>query len=296
MNNFQTELSNKVAEVERILYRNLPEETGDQVTVLKAMNYAMKAGGKRIRPLLMQETHRLFGGDTKTLEPFMVAIEMIHTYSLVHDDLPALDNDDVRRGQATTHIVFGEDMAILTGDALLNYAYEIATRAFGTGNDYELVASAMKVLARKPGIYGMIGGQVLDVSLSGKEITLDQVQYIYKNKTSALLEASMMIGAILAGATAEQTAKIEQVAADVGIAFQIADDLLDILGDEEAIGKPTQSDSRNEKTTYVTLNGIEKSKEEVKILSLRAIQMLKELPYHNAFLEELLIYLIDRQS
>lgn len=296
MNKFEKNLKDRVAEVENIIYQFLPEEVGDQVTVLKAMNYAMKAGGKRIRPLLMQETYRLFGGNADVINPFMAAIEMIHTYSLVHDDLPALDNDDTRRGRATTHVVFGEDMAILTGDALLNYAYEITTQAFTPDNNYQLVADAMKVLARKPGIYGMIGGQVLDVGMTGKEINLEQIQYIYKNKTSALLEAAMMIGAILAGASDKEVSQIEQVAADVGIAFQIADDLLDILGDEEAIGKPVQSDNRNEKMTYVTLNGIKNSQEEVKALSLRAVQILKELPYHNAFLEELLIYLIDRQN
>lgn len=292
--NFKEQLHARVAEIEMVLNQYLPEETGYQKTVIEAMNYTLKAGGKRIRPLLMLETYKKFGGTESIIEPFMVAIEMIHTYSLVHDDLPALDNDDYRRGRKTAHIVYGEDMAILAGDALLNYAFEVASRAFSIKEGDIRIGRAFQVLASKPGIYGMIGGQTADVELTGKPMTMEQILFIHHNKTAALLEASMMIGAILAGASKEDVLVIEQVGKNIGLAFQIEDDILDIIGTEEELGKPVNSDERNGKTTYVSLKGMEQAKDDVKQLTSQAIEQLSMVGKENPFLTELLQYLIDR--
>lgn len=294
MINFKEQLQEKVMVIEKILKQYSPEETGYQKTVIQAMNYTLNAGGKRIRPLLMLETYKKFGGTDTIVEPFMAAIEMIHTYSLVHDDLPALDNDDYRRGRKTAHIVYGEDMAILAGDALLNYAFEVASKAFSMKEGDVRIGRAFQVLASKPGIYGMIGGQTADVELTGKPLTMDQILFIHHNKTGALLEASMMIGAILAGASEEEIAKIQKVGSNIGLAFQIEDDILDIIGTEEELGKPVNSDERNGKTTYVSLKGLEQSKEDVKQLTKEAIEQLSQIGDDNPFLTELLHYLINR--
>lgn len=293
--NFKEELVLRTKETEEIVYAYLPEEEGFQKTVMEAMNYSVQAGGKRLRPLMMRETYRMFGGDQKTVEPFMAAIEMIHTYSLVHDDLPAMDNDLYRRGKKTTHAVYGEAMGILAGDALLNYAFETAAKAF----DFEMekrVAAALKILAGKAGIFGMIGGQVVDVESVGQPLSREKLDFIYKLKTSALLECSMCIGAVLAGASKEELEKIEQVASDVGLAFQIQDDILDETSSMEVLGKPIHSDEKNNKTTYVTLMGLEKAKQDVEEISNHAIEALGSLEQKNPFLEELIKMLITREK
>ena len=253
-------LNEKVTAVEAVIHKYMPKPEGYAKTVLAAMNYTMDAGGKRLRPLLMQEVYKMFGGNGEEIEPFMAAIEMIHTYSLVHDDLPALDNDDYRRGRKTAHIVYGESMAILAGDALLNYAYETAAKAFDLTEDLKKATEAYKVLTRKPGIYGMVGGQTADVELTGKALTNDELEYIYENKTGALIEASMMIGAIMGGAADAEVAKIERLAGLVGKAFQIQDDILDVELSSEEFGK-SNSDEKNDKKTSVSLLGLEQSKE-----------------------------------
>jgi geranylgeranyl diphosphate synthase type II len=287
----------KTALVERILKEYLPAEEGFEKTIYQAMNYSMLAGGKRLRPMLMQETYFLFGGRENVVEPFMAAIEMIHTYSLIHDDLPALDNDDYRRGQLTSHKKFGEDMAILAGDALLNYAFEVASRTFAQyPNDSEVIGRAMMVLAKKPGVSGMIGGQVVDVELTGKPMSAEQMMYIYRCKTGALIEASMMIGAILAGADDADVAQVEQVAADVGLAFQIQDDILDIVSDSETLGKPVGSDERNHKYTYASVYGLEQAKQEVARLSEEAVTLLGQLSGDTPFLRDLIVYLVNREK
>ncbi len=219
--NFREELKSKTAAVEKIVESYLPEESGTQNEIMEAMNYSVTAGGKRLRPLLMQETYRMFGGEGREVEPFMAAMEMIHTYSLVHDDLPAMDNDEYRRGKLTTHAKFGHAMGVLAGDALLNYAFETAAEAFDKSTDLRRTAKALQILSRKAGIYGMIGGQVVDVQSSGHAIDQDRLDFIYELKTGALLEAAMMVGAVLAGASEEEVSVIEKVASDVGIAFQI---------------------------------------------------------------------------
>ena len=288
-------------DIEQIIYKYLPAEEGYPKRVIEAMNYAYKAGGKRLRPLMMRLTFDMFGeGNVKVCEHFMAAIEMIHTYSLIHDDLPALDNDDLRRGMPTVHKAYDESTAILAGDGLLNYAYETASKAFTISPADSRIEKAFMIIAKKPGIYGMIGGQVLDVELTGKALGEDEIEYIYINKTSALIECAMMCGALLGGADDSDVKKIEQVARDVGMAFQVQDDILDIIGDEATLGKPVLSDEKNEKYTYATIHGIEKSKEYVKDMSSEAIKLLEEINVTNeqakAELKELIISLIDREK
>lgn len=294
----KNELAARINEIEEIIKGYLPEEKGYQKTVLEAMNYSVLAGGKRLRPMLMLETYRLFGGSSKVIEPFMAAIEMIHTYSLVHDDLPAMDNDEYRRGKKTTHAVYGEAMGILAGDALLNYAYETVASAFTLEPDNCNVGEAFAVLARKAGIYGMVGGQTVDVESEGDAaaITREKLDFIYRLKTGALIEASMLVGAILAGAKEEEQQLIEKVADEVGLAFQIQDDILDVTSTLEVLGKPIGSDEKNQKATYVAFEGIEKAKAEVERLSMDAMKQMESLPVKNAFLSELLRYLINREK
>ena len=278
------------------MMNSLPTETGPHRTVLEAMNYSVLAGGKRLRPMLIHETFRLFGGNGTVIEPFMAAIEMIHSYSLVHDDLPALDNDEYRRGRKSTHAAYGEAMGILAGDALLNYAFETAMKAFDMDAPVEWIARALRVLAEKAGIGGMIGGQVVDVESEGKEIDAETLEFIHRNKTGALMEAAMMTGAILAGANHEQIMAMEQAAGKIGLAFQIRDDILDVTGTEEELGKPVGSDEKNSKVTYVSLYGMEKAEQDVQRLSDEAITLLRALPVRNEFLEELLMSLVERRA
>ena len=292
---FKEELQRRSEEIETIINGYLPEEKNFQKTVIEAMNYSILAGGKRLRPMLMQETYRMFGGTGKVIEPFMAAIEMIHTYSLVHDDLPAMDNDEYRRGKKTTHAVYGEAMGILAGDGLLNFAFETAAGAFDLEMDAK-VAKALQILAGKAGFYGLIGGQVVDVESEGQALSREKLDFIYRLKTSALIESSMMIGAVLAGASNEDVRKIEQVANDVGLAFQIQDDILDVTSTLEVLGKPINSDDKNHKTTYVTLEGLEKARNDVEAISRRALDTLASLEYGNPFLEELITMLITREK
>ena len=287
----------KVAEIEEILRKYLPEKEGHQKIIMEAMEYSLMAGGKRLRPMMMRETYRLFGGKEKIVEPFMAAIEMIHTYSLVHDDLPAMDNDDYRRGRKTTHVVYGEDMGILAGDALLNYAFETAAGAFEIYPEKSgLIGKALGILAHKAGIFGMIGGQVVDVKETGHKIEKDVLDFIYDLKTGALIESSMMTGAVLAGASDEEVKKVELIAKKVGLAFQIQDDILDVTSTVEVLGKPIHSDEKNEKTTYVTLFGIKEAEKIVEKESGEAIELLKSLPGKNNYLEWLLNELIHREK
>lgn len=294
--NFKVEMSQKTEKIEKVLEKYLPKEEGYQKTVIEAMNYSVKAGGKKLRPMLMEETYKLFGGNGMEIEPFMAAIEMIHTYSLVHDDLPAMDNDDYRRGRKTTHIVYGEAMGILAGDGLLNYAFETALKAFEMNTDSVRVAKALYILAKKAGIYGMIGGQTADIEAEniGEEVTQEHLLFIHEHKTAALIQASMMIGAVLAGATEEQVEIVEKAAYDIGVAFQIQDDILDVTSTLETLGKPVGSDEKNNKTTYVTLKGLETASREQKEMSAHAIILLESLNMENQFLIELITSLITR--
>ncbi len=295
MTDFDQVLAERVKEIEKIIDGYLPPVKGKQKTILEAMDYSMKAGGKRLRPMLLLETCRLFGGREEEAAPFMAAIEMIHTSSLIHDDLPCMDNDQYRRGKKSTWAKFGEDMGVLAGDALIVEAFSAAARAFAVTEDPERVGKAIKILAEKTGIYGMIGGQVVDVELTDKPIDRDTLGFIYRLKTGALLEASMTIGAVLAGADEESCKKIGQIALDVGVAFQIQDDILDVTSSQEVLGKPVGSDVKNNKTTYVTLEGILRAREEVERLSKEALELLSLLDGRNAFLDELIRMLITRE-
>ena len=274
MLNKKEELARRTKAVEEIVLSYLPEETGHQKTIFEAMNYSMRAGGKRLRPMLMEETYRLFGGTGREIQPFMAAIEMIHTSSLIHDDLPCMDNDELRRGLPTTWVKYGYDMAVLAGDALLIYAVETAAKAFSMSAHPERVGRAIGLLAEKTGIYGMIGGQVVDVELTNQPVPEEKLDFIYRLKTGALLEASMMIGALLAGAPETELKQVEQMAACIGMAFQIQDDILDLTSTAEQLGKPVLSDEKNHKTTYVTLNGLEKARADVARISEEAVTIL----------------------
>ncbi|MBE5843095.1 MAG: polyprenyl synthetase family protein [Butyrivibrio sp.] len=306
MSDFEKALLEKAEEAEKIIQGFLPKEEGYQKLVIEAMNYSILAGGKRIRPVLMMETYRAFGGeDLSVVAPFMAAIEMIHNYSLVHDDLPAMDNDEYRRGRKTTHVVYGPGMATLAGDGLLNLAYETAIKSFlinanldsYDGDVADRRVKALQILAEKAGIYGMVGGQCADICAEGKsEATLEELLFIHENKTAAMLESSMMIGAILAGADSKAVSEIEKAASKIGIAFQIQDDILDVTGDEKELGKPIGSDEKNEKTTYVSLNGIEASKEEVKKLSDEACDILRMTKKSEEFLIPLVLWMISRNK
>lgn len=280
-----------------VIYKYLPEEKGYPVTVISAMNYSVKTGGKRLRPIFMYETYRMFGGDSEVIEPFMAAIEMIHTYSLVHDDLEAMDNDEFRRGRKTTHVIYGEGMAVLAGDGLLNLAFETALKAFDVkGADRTGIIRALKYLFEKSGLYGMLGGQACDVDAEEKrkDTDLDELMYIHENKTGALIQAAMVTGAILAGATDDEIEKISEVALLVGTAFQIEDDILDVEGDEEVTGKRVGSDEKNNKITYVTLKGLQEAKNDAKEMSDKAIRIFDGTGKQNEFLRELIISMIGR--
>ena len=294
--NFNEELKKRTEEAERVIRKYLPEESGFAKTMAEAMNYSMTAGGKRLRPILIRETYRLFGGEGVLCEPFMAAMEMIHTHSLIHDDLPALDNDDYRRGRLTTHKVYGEAMGVLSGVALLNYAYETMFQAFALAKEQDRVIHALRVVSQKTGIHGMLGGQSVDVENDGKPLEKEMLDYIYRNKTSALIEASMMTGAILAGANEQEVSAVEKAAGNIGLAFQIQDDILDVTSTAEELGKPVHSDEKNNKVTYVTLFGTEKAAEQVEELSEKAIDLLKSLNKNNEFLYLLIEKLINRRK
>ena len=296
---FMEELQQKVEHINNVLEKFLPVEEGQQRIIFEAMNYSVRAGGKRLRPILMEETYHMFGGSSAVIEPFMAAIEMIHTYSLVHDDLPAMDNDEYRRGKKTTHAVYGEAMGILAGDALLNLAYETAAKAFDMEVTDARVARAFAVLAKKAGVYGMVGGQVVDVESEKSDdcsITREKLDFIYRLKTGALIESSMMIGAILAGASSDEVSRVEQIAAKLGLAFQIQDDVLDVTSTLEVLGKPVGSDEKNNKATYVTFEGLDKAVSDVERISKEAEEQLDDLGYDDAFLKELFEYLIHREK
>lgn len=296
---FMEELQQKVEHINNVLEKFLPAEEGQQRIIFEAMNYSVRAGGKRLRPILMEETYHMFGGSSAVIEPFMAAIEMIHTYSLVHDDLPAMDNDEYRRGKKTTHAVYGEAMGILAGDALLNLAYETAAKAFDMEVADARVARAITVLAKKAGVYGMVGGQVVDVESEKSDdcpITREKLDFIYRRKTGALIESSMMIGAILAGASSDEVSRVEQIAAKLGLAFQIQDDVLDVTSTLEVLGKPVGSDEKNNKATYVTFEGLDKAVSDVERISKEAEEQLDDLGYDDAFLKELFEYLIHREK
>ena len=294
--NFKDELAARTAEANEILERYLPAEEGFASDLAEAMTYALKAGGKRLRPVLMKAVFDLCGGEGSVIGPFMAGMEMIHTHSLIHDDLPAIDNDDYRRGKLTVHKVYGEAMGVLSGDALLNYAYETMLRSFALVEKPERAVKALTVIAEKTGIHGMLGGQCVDVQNDGRPESASMLEYIYENKTSALIEASMMAGAILAGESDETVRLFEKAAGLIGLAFQITDDILDVIGDEKLLGKPVHSDEKNNKVTYVTIYGTEGAAKEAERLSEEASSLIASYGGENAFLLSFVSALVKRNS
>lgn len=293
--NFKEELKNRVVNIEDLLNEYMPKVEGYQKTIFDSMNYSLKAGGKRLRPILTLEACKLVGGNEKDAYPFAVAIEMIHTYSLIHDDLPALDNDDLRRGRKTNHKVYGEAMAILAGDGLLNYAYEIMLRESLSKGEPERYLKAINEIAKASGIYGMIGGQVVDIESEGKSIDMEKLDFIHMNKTAAIIIGCMRAGAIIGGASEEELANVTKYAKNIGLSFQIVDDILDIVGDEAKLGKKVGSDIDNEKSTYPSLIGLEKSKETANKLIAEAKMSIDYINKDSEFLNNLADYIVDRE-
>jgi len=259
--------------------------------VLDASRYSLRLGGKRIRPIIMLEFCKLFGGDIKDALSFAVALEMIHTYSLIHDDLPCMDNDDMRRGKPACHIKFGEDIALLAGDTLLTESFKIAADA---QIDADKKVKSIAVLAERAGLHGMIGGQVMDLSFEKMKPTLEELRAMYIKKTGCLISAAAEIGSIIGGANTEQLETAKAYALNLGLAFQIIDDILDVIGDESVLGKPIGSDADNQKTTFVTILGLDKAREMAKDLTTEALGLLKTLSLDTGNLEELTRYLLDR--
>lgn len=297
---FKDYLAGLTQDIENIIYSFLPEEKEYSVKIRQAMNYSVKNGGKRLRPVFMWLTYKMLGGDKEYVNCFMSAIEMIHSYSLVHDDLPAMDNDELRRGKPTTWKQYGHAEGILAGDGLLNLAYETSLKAFEKASDEDIkdIAAANRILASKAGIDGMVGGQAADVVLTGKSIDYDTLCYIYKLKTCALIEASFMIGGALAKADETAILRLEEIGTNLGMAFQIQDDILDIYGDEVSLGKPLHSDEKNDKTTYVSLFGYERAKQYVEEYSQKAVGLLNTFPEneYREYLNELFVMLINRSK
>ena len=284
---FISELKKRSDFIEKEIYSYLPAEEGYQKTLFSAMNYSYKAGGKRLRPILIMESYRLCGGKGSDYLPYAAAIEMIHTYSLIHDDLPSLDNDDLRRGKKTNHKVFGEAMAILAGDGLLNYAYEVILGHALTSSDHLSAIKACKVIADGAGIYGMVGGQVVDVESESRDIDLDRLNFIHLNKTAAIIVACMKADS--------KVEKLEAFGRNLGLAFQIADDILDIEGDEKLLGKHIGSDIENDKATYPHILGMERSKEISRDLIAQAKKNIEDFEGKD-FLIGLADYVISRNK
>ncbi|MCB6982018.1 polyprenyl synthetase family protein [Peptostreptococcus anaerobius] len=293
---FKKELKERSIYIEDKIESYLPKEEGYQKTIFEAMNYSLRAGGKRLRPILLMEAYKLCQGQGEDFVPYSVAMEMIHTYSLIHDDLPALDNDDLRRGKPTNHIVFGEAMAILAGDALLNTAYETMLNATFKHPRPELSLRAAYEISRGAGIYGMIGGQVVDVESEDKKINKDKLDYIHMNKTAAMIVGSVRAGAILAGVDEDRLESLTKYAENIGLAFQIVDDILDIEGDEKLLGKRVGSDLDNDKSTYPSLLGISESKKIVENLIEEAKISLEVFDSDAEFMNALADFIRDRQN
>ena len=289
------QLLQSTEEVEQVVYSYLPAEEGHQKTIFEAMNYSVKAGGKRLRPLLMREVYRLFGGTGKEIEPFMAAIEMIHTYSLIHDDLPCMDNDDLRRGKPTNHVVYGAGLATLAGDGLLTFAFELMARQ--TGLDADKLRQCIAVFARAAGPAGMVGGQAFDLESEGnKSIGLDGLKLLHRMKTGVIFEAAIDLAAILGDATEKQRRIFDTYALQMGLTFQITDDILDFTGDEQTLGKPVGSDARNNKATYVTIFSLPEARRMAEQAAAEAVKAVQPLGDDAWFLRDLVTYMLTRVS
>ena len=304
---FSEQMDSLVADCEAALDRFLPDPErmpageAPAATVAAAMRYSAMAGGKRLRPLLIARISDIYGGRRALAEPFMAALEMIHSYSLVHDDLPAMDDDEYRRGRKTTHIVYGEGMAVLAGDGLLNLAYETAAAAFdeaASPQETAAVIRALRILMRNAGIYGMVGGQCADLEAEGRQEAADEalLEYIHSHKTACMISSGFVIGAVLAGAPQEDVRLLEKIAFNIGVAFQIQDDILDVVGDSRELGKSIGSDEKDGKTTYVSLYGLEKASADVRRLTDEALAWLDALSVRDGFLRTLILQLVSRRK
>lgn len=291
MQTFQSEWQTKRAKIDRYLQSDLKREECYYSTVYKAMNYSVQSGGKRIRPVLLMACYELFSDNTEETLPFCAAMEYIHTYSLIHDDLPCMDDDELRRGNPTCHVKFGEAMAVLAGDALLNRAYE---KIFSSSHPRAMKAG--EIISFYAGSEGMIGGQVIDMESEGKEISAEKLEKLQELKTSALLSASCGAGAVLGGADEKETAHLREFGKLLGLAFQIQDDILDVTSTSSEMGKPVGSDEKNHKTTYVSLFGLEKCQNLNQQLTEQAIKSLDLFKERADFLKELALWLLNRKK
>ena len=291
-----------LSKIEKLIESFFYNEDELNKNVIKASNEAIRNGGKRLRPLIMFETYKAISGDEyseKIIAPFLTAIEMIHTFSLIHDDLPAMDNDRLRRGKPTTWVSYGEDMAILAGDMLSVQAFEIISKKMQETDDFNILkrmSRAMYTLARATGAFGMIGGQCVDVEYSGKKMTEEVMKYTYALKTGALLAASFVVGGILAGANETEVGLLKKAGSYVGEAFQIRDDYLDIVADEKELGKPTHSDEKNLKITYVNIVGTDESLRRIVSLSENAKKCLSEVRGDMSSVVEIIDMMVNRTS
>ena len=294
---FLNELKSRIDYFENELEKYISFSQGLQRQIFESMRYSLRAGGKRLRPILLMECAQICGGSIEDSIPFACAIEMIHTYSLIHDDLPAMDDDDLRRGKPTNHKVFGEGIAILAGDGLLNYAYELML-AHSLKNEENTLKyiKAMKEIATASGVYGMIGGQVVDLEYENKKADEKTLNFIHENKTSAIIIASVRAGAIIGGADKQKLDNLSNFARCIGLCFQIVDDILDIEGDESKLGKNIGSDIENNKSTYPLLYGLKKSKEIAQNLKAQAQKSVEDLGCKADFLKNLAQYIVDREQ
>ena len=292
----QAYLTERRALVEAALERFLPPEDTPPPTVHRAMRYSVMAGGKRLRPILVIAGAEAVGGTPATVMPAACALELIHTYSLIHDDLPAMDDDDYRRGRLTSHKVFGEAIAILAGDALLTLAFKLVADNTALVNDARVLRDVVAELADAAGTSGMVGGQVVDIESEGKAITAETLEYIHRHKTAALIRASLRVGALLAGGDGKAVAAIGEAGSDLGLAFQIVDDILDVEGSLEELGKTAGSDERKQKATYPALHGLEASRRQAKMLIERAKQRLGVFGARAVPLQALADYVVERKN
>lgn len=290
----KNELKNLIAEIDKELEKYFETKKCPHGSIYDAMKYSLFAGGKRLRPILMLKMNEMLGGSREEVMPFACALEMIHTYSLIHDDLPAMDNDDMRRGVPTCHIKFGEATAILAGDALLNKAFEIVSRY--SGEYPERAMRAINMLSVSSGTEGMIGGQIIDMENEGKDIEIDLLKKLHLMKTGAIIRSACTIGVLMAGGTEEQIKAVDEFAINLGTAFQIRDDILDVIADEEELGKPVGSDAENNKNTYIKLFGLERSKELVEEYSQKAKSALNMFGEKAEFILRLSDYLVNRAN
>jgi geranylgeranyl diphosphate synthase type II len=292
----QAYLKDRRALVDAALERFLPPEDTPPPTVHRAMRYSVMAGGKRLRPILVIAGAEAVGGTPATVMPAACALELIHTYSLIHDDLPAMDDDDYRRGRLTNHKVFGEAIAILAGDALLTLAFRLVADNTALVNDARVLRDVVAELADAAGTSGMVGGQVVDIESEGKAITAETLEYIHRHKTAALIRASLRVGALLAGGDGKAVAAIGEAGSDLGLAFQIVDDILDVEGSLEELGKTAGSDERKQKATYPALHGLEASRRQAKMLIERVKQRLGVFGARAVPLQALADYVFERKN